>query len=99
MGALGNVLGTTISRHRTWSGTSRSSQVLTIVLANILGMMLGFTLGVLIRNSAGAVVTYLVYGFVHPASHRACSASSQEWFRDLQPVVGLQLLGVTPVRW
>jgi hypothetical protein len=59
-------------------------QVLTIVLANILGMMLGFTLGALIRNSAGAVVTYLVYSFVLPPV-LGILAAGQEWFRDLQP--------------
>ena len=37
-----------------------------IVLANVIGMMVGFMLGVLIRNSAGAIVGYFVYWFVLP---------------------------------
>ncbi|HSV41111.1 MAG TPA: ABC transporter permease [Nocardioidaceae bacterium] len=83
VGALGNVLGTTIAgTDLVWD--MPVSQVLTIVLANILGMMLGFTLGLLIRNSAGAIVTYLVYSFVLPPLLSLLSAG-QEWFRDLQP--------------
>ena len=39
----------------------------TIFLANVLGMLIGFTLGVLIRNSAGAIVGYFVYALVLPA--------------------------------
>ena len=46
-------------------------------------MLIGFMLGVLIRNSAGAIVGYFVYGFVL-AGLPPCSPR-QEWFRDLQP--------------
>ena len=85
VGALGNVLGTTIAgTDLVWDISV--SHVLTIVLANILGMLLGFTLGALIRNSAGAVVTYLVYSFVMPPV-LGLLGSSQQWFRDLQPWV------------
>jgi ABC-2 type transport system permease protein len=85
VGALGNVLGTTIAgTDLVWDISV--SHVLTIVLANILGMMVGFTLGALIRNSAGAIVTYLVYSFVVPPV-LGMLASSQHWFRNLQPWV------------
>ncbi|HET7735681.1 MAG TPA: ABC transporter permease [Nocardioidaceae bacterium] len=85
VGALGNVVGTTIAgTDLVWD--IAYDQVLTIVLGNILGMMLGFTLGALIRNSSGAVVTYLVYSFVFPPL-LGLLAAGQEWFRDLQPWV------------
>jgi ABC-2 type transport system permease protein len=49
-------------------------------------LLTGFTLGALIRNSAGAVVSYMVYAFVAPGLI-ALLAMSQEWFRDLRPWV------------
>lgn len=49
-------------------------------------MLTGFTLGALIRNSAGAVVCYMVYAFVAPGL-LALLAMSQEWFRTLRPWV------------
>ena len=57
-----------------------------IVLANVLGMLIGFMLGVLFRSSAGAIVGYFVYSLVLPGALGAL-ASFQEWFRDLQPWV------------
>jgi ABC-2 type transport system permease protein len=47
-------------------------------------MLTGFMLGALIRNSAGAVVSYMLYAFVAPGA-LALLAMSQEWFRDLRP--------------
>ena len=49
-------------------------------------MLVGFMLGVVIRNSAGAIVAYFVYSFVLPTL-AAVLAGFQEWFRDLQPWV------------
>ena len=49
-------------------------------------MLVGFTLGALIRNSAGAVVAYMIYAFVAPGL-LAFLAFNQEWFRDLRPWV------------
>ena len=43
-------------------------------------------LGALIRNSAGAIVSYMLYAFVAPGV-LALLAMSQEWFRDLRPWV------------
>ena len=56
------------------------------MLANILGMLMGFMLGVLFRSSAAAIVGYFVYSLVLPAAFGALAAF-QEWFRDLQPWV------------
>ena len=53
-------------------------------LGSISLMLVGFTLGALIRNSAGAVVAYMIYAFVAPGL-LAFLAFNQEWFRDLRP--------------
>jgi hypothetical protein len=51
-GALGNVVGTAIARvDPVWDLTV--TNLLTIVLANVLGLLVGFMLGVVIRSSAG----------------------------------------------
>jgi ABC-2 type transport system permease protein len=85
VGALGNIVGAAITgTDPTWN--LPADHLALIVLANVLGMLLGFTLGVLIRNSAGAIVTYFVYGFVLPPV-LGLLAQSQGWFRDLQPWV------------
>ena len=57
-----------------------------IVLGNVLGLMVGFTLGVLIRNSAGAVVGYFVYALLLPTLS-GLLAANQDWFHSLQPWV------------
>ena len=57
-----------------------------IVLANVLGLLVGFMLGVLLRSSAAAIVAYFVYSFVLPTL-AGLLAASQQWFRDLQPWV------------
>ena len=85
IGALGNVVGTAITGTDR-SGTCRSRTCSTSSLANVLGLLVGFMLGVLIRNSAGAIVGYFVYSLVLPTLF-ALLANSQEWFSDLQPWV------------
>ena len=85
VGALGNVAGTAISGTATVWDVSWSAAA-NIVLANVLGLLIGFMLGVLIRNSAGAIVAYFVYSFVLTAL-TALLANGQQWFRELQPWV------------
>ena len=83
LGALGNVVGTTIAGITpVWDVTV--TNMATILLANVLGLLVGFMLGVLIRSSAGAIVGYFVYSFVLPTLS-VLLAGSQAWFRDLQP--------------
>lgn len=53
-------------------------------------MLVGFTLGALIRTSAGAVVAYMVYAFVLPGL-LALLAMNQAWFRELRPWVDAKL--------
>ena len=66
IGAVGNVVGSAHRRRRHHLGHSASTDLLYITLANVLGLLTGFTLGVLIRNSAGAIVGYFVYALLLP---------------------------------
>ena len=85
IGALGNVAGTAIAGvDPVWDLTV--TNLLTIVLANVLSLLVGFMLGVVIRSSAGALVAYFVYQFLLPTLALPLAAS-QNWFRDLQPWV------------
>ena len=82
VGALGNLLGSAITGNDlVWDITV--GQFGNIVIANVLGMMVGFMLGVLLRNSAGAIVGYFVFSFVLPTLSMLL-AQSQQWFSDLQ---------------
>ena len=88
VGALGNVVGSAITGlDATWDISL--AQFGSIVLANVLGMLMGFMLGVLFRSSAAAIVGYFVYSFVLPVAFGTLAAF-QEWFRDLQPWVDVQ---------
>ncbi len=83
VGALGNTAGANIAGIQTvWDLTA--TNVLTVILANVLGLLVGFMLGVMIRNSAGALVGYFVYSFVLPTLS-VLLAASQDWFHRLQP--------------
>ena len=85
IGALGNVVGTAIAGTDPVWNVSVSEFAL-IVLGSVLGMVFGFMLGVLIRNSAGAIVAYFVYSFVLPPLTELLAAS-QQWFADIRPWV------------
>ncbi len=88
VGALGNVLGSAITGlDAVWDVSL--TQFANIVLANILGMLMGFMLGVVFRSTPGAIVGYFVYSFVLPVA-LGTLAAFQEWFRDLQPWVDVQ---------
>lgn len=83
VGAGGNLLGSAIAGVDTvWD--QNLVTLLHVVLANVVVVLVGFMLGVLIRNSAGAIVAYFVYSFVLPTLTDLLAAS-QPWFRDLQP--------------
>ncbi len=88
VGAVGNLLGSAITGlDATWDISL--AQFGYIVLANVLGMMMGFMLGVLFRSSAGAIVGYFVYSLVLPVAFGTLAAF-QGWFADLQPWVDVQ---------
>lgn len=60
-----------------------------IVLANVLGMLFGFTLGLVIRNSPAAIVGYFVYQFVIGNLLYAL-AEYQDWFAEINRWVNFQ---------
>jgi ABC-2 type transport system permease protein len=85
VGAVGNVLGTTITgTPLVWDISA--VHMLDIAFAHGLGMLMGFTFGVVFRNSAGAIVAYFVYALVLPTLS-GLLAAFQQWFADLQPWV------------
>lgn len=87
VGAVGTILGATIAdQPPVWDVTA--TEALLFVVGNVLGLLSGFMLGVLIRNSAGAVVGYFVYTFLLPTVF-ALWATSQHAFQDLRGWVDL----------
>lgn len=88
IGALGNLAGTTVAgTEPVWDAAL--IDVAHGFLGNVLSLLIGFMLGVLIRSSSGAIVAYFVYSLVLPGVF-ALLASTQSWFRDLQPWVDVQ---------
>ena len=85
VGVLGTLAGSAIAGVDAVWDVSAAHFTL-IVLGSVLGMLFGFMLGLLIRNSAGAVVTYFVYTLVLPPL-LGLLAANQKWFADLQPWV------------
>ena len=82
IGAIGNIVGSSIvGADIVWD--FKITDMLLIILANVLGLMIGFMLGVLIRNSAGAIVAYFVYSFVVPSIFGVLAAT-QDWFEKIQ---------------
>ena len=55
-----------------------------MVLSDLVGMAIGFALGVVLRNSAAAIVGYFVVSFVMPGV-LVLLAQVRSWFEDLQP--------------
>ncbi|MBO9520088.1 MAG: ABC transporter permease [Nocardioidaceae bacterium] len=104
VGALGNVAGSALMGQDTVWDISVGN-ALTIFFADGLGMLMGFMLGVLIRNSPGAIVGYFVYALVLPAAFGALAAF-QDWFERIQGWVDFQFAsgqlydgGLTATEW
>jgi ABC-2 type transport system permease protein len=88
VGAVGNVIGSNLAGvPTTWDMSV--THVLYILGGNILGLLMGFTLGVLFRNSAAAVVGYFVYSMVLPTLS-GLLASAQDWYLHAQRWVDFQ---------
>ena len=85
VGVLGTVAGSALlGVDAAWNlGPER---LFNIALAQVIGMLVGFMLGVTIRHSAGAIVGYFVYSFVLPGLTEVL-AQTQQWFGDLRPWV------------
>jgi hypothetical protein len=85
VGALGNVSGAAMADVAVrWDQSV--VDVAYFALGQTLLLLVGFVLGALIRNSSGAVVAYMIYGFVAPGL-LAFLAFSQDWFADARPWV------------
>jgi ABC-2 type transport system permease protein len=85
VGAVGNIVATGIKGIDTTWDLSPTS-ILYIVGADLIGMTIGFMLGVVTRNSAGAIVAYFSYWFVIPTLSMVLAAN-QSWFERAQPWV------------
>ena len=83
VGAVGNLAGSALAGVDTVWDVSLSTAP-QIVLGNLVGMAIGFTLGVVLRNSAAAIVGYFVVSLVLPGI-LALLAQVRAWFVDLQP--------------
>ena len=93
VGALGNVLGAAINgTDAVWNvSLAHAGQIL---LGNLVGMSIGFTLGVVLRNSAAAIVGYFVVSLVLPGILELL-ALVRDWFNDLQPWIDWNYTQVT----
>ncbi len=82
VGALGNVAGSALAGVDTvWNiPLSTAPQM---VLGNLVGMAIGFTLGVVLRNSPAAIVSYFVVSLVMPGILDLL-AQVRSWFEDIQ---------------
>jgi len=80
VGAIGNLVASAITGvDAQWDISATTFAQ--IVLANELGMLLGFALGLLLRNSPAAIVGYFVTALVLPGLTSAL-ASTQQWWAD-----------------
>jgi ABC-2 type transport system permease protein len=85
VGAVGNVIGASLADvDAVWNQSM--VDVGYFALGQSLLLLVGFVLGALIRNSSGAIVAYMIYGFVAPGL-LAFLAFSQDWFADARPWV------------
>ena len=83
VGALGNMAGAALADvPAVWDQSA--ADVGYFALGQTLLLLVGFVLGALIRNSSGAIVAYMLYGFVAPGL-LAFLAFSQAWFADARP--------------
>lgn len=85
LGAVGHLTGSAIRGNDlvwdlTWASVGQ------FALGNVVGVLVGFVLGLLIRHTVGAVATYFVVTFVAPPILMLL-AMKQDWFGDLRPWV------------
>ena len=89
IGAFGNVVGSAVA------GTDQVWNVelghgVAIVVANLVGLLTGTMLGMVMRNSPAALVSYFVYALVLPTLSGVL-AGAQQWYADVQSWVDLNL--------
>jgi hypothetical protein len=88
IGALTNLLGA-LAHGIAPIWETNAADLSKIVLANVLGMLIGLMLGLVIRNSPGAIVAYFVYWFVL-GNLFFLLAAHQEWFADVERWINFQ---------
>ena len=80
VGAVGNVVGSALAGvDQTWNVSA--GEFAQIVLADGIGMLMGFMLGVLLRSSPAAIVGYFVYALVLPGISGAL-ANANDWWHE-----------------
>jgi ABC-2 type transport system permease protein len=83
VGALGNVAGSAVAGVDTvWDISLAMAPQ--IVLGDLVGMAIGFTLGVVLRNSPAAIVGYFVVSLIMPGI-LVLLGQVRSWFLDVQP--------------
>ncbi|HVK29751.1 MAG TPA: ABC transporter permease [Nocardioides sp.] len=93
VGALGNLVGSAVVGVDTVWNVSLAT-VPQVVLGNLVGMAVGFTLGVVLRSSPAAIVGYFVVSLVMPGI-LVLLAEVRDWFADLQPWIDWNTSQVT----
>jgi ABC-2 type transport system permease protein len=89
VGVAGNVVGTAVTgTDRVWDLSV--AQFGTIVIGSLLCLLTGTMLGMVIRNSAGALVTYFVLTLVLPTVFGILAANQPD-FVDIRPWVDAEL--------
>ncbi|GAA1962289.1 hypothetical protein GCM10009798_22570 [Nocardioides panacihumi] len=82
VGAVGNVVGSALAGvDQTWNISA--TQFGQIVLADQIGMLMGFMLGVLLRSSPAAIVGYFVYSLVLPGVSGALTNANDWWHQHV----------------
>jgi ABC-2 type transport system permease protein len=85
VGALGNLLNAAVtSATLVWDVSL--TEFWYFLLGSVLGLLIGFMLGIVIRASSGAIAAYFVYSFLLPTIFLVL-ATNQAWFKDLRPWV------------
>jgi ABC-type transport system involved in multi-copper enzyme maturation permease subunit len=80
VGAIGNVAGSALAGvDQTWNVSPQ--EFAQILLADQVGMLMGFMLGVLLRSSPAAIVGYFVYALVLPGISGAL-ANANDWWHE-----------------
>lgn len=80
--AVGVLLGSLRGSSIWWN--VEGPDVWNFALGNLIGVFVGFALGMLLMNSAAAIVMYFVYTFIVPAVF-ALIGYYVDWFQDLTP--------------
>lgn len=89
IGVVGNLVGTAIAGTDLVWDVSIAHGV-NIIVGSLLCLLTGTTLGILFRSSPVALVAYFLYALLVPTVF-GILASAQDWFKDLQPWVDLNL--------